>query len=97
VPSQHRIHDSSAADNDHDRPQPGVKPVTPDVRTPEDLARWADAIAAGQVPFPCELDQKRARVLASEVGRRRRSRLTQFIARAIAQDIFRAARSKEAT
>jgi hypothetical protein len=52
-------------------PQPGVDPVTPDLRSKEDLARRTGAIAAGQVPFPGEIDQERARVLASEVGRRR--------------------------
>jgi hypothetical protein len=94
---QDRSHKIAEAEKDQSRLQPSVDPVTPDLRTPEDVSRWADAIAAGQISFPGELDQERARVLACEVGRRRRLRLIRFIGRAIAHDIFRAARSKEAT
>jgi hypothetical protein len=60
-----------------------------DALTGDRLARWAAVVASGEAAFPtglCDEDQER---LLSEVRRQRRSRLIQFVARVIAQDILR--------
>ena len=60
---------------------------------PEALAQWADAIAVGQAGFPVGLSDQQLETLAAEVARRRRQRLFVFLARAIAWDIHREART----
>lgn len=52
-----------------------------------DLERVADLAASGDVPFPEDLPADQLLQLAAMVRERRRYRLVQFIARAIAHDI----------
>jgi len=61
----------------------------PAALTNEMLARWAEAVANGEAPFPSDLSNEDQERLLEHVRRRRRSRLVQFVARAIAQDILR--------
>ncbi len=61
--------------------------VNADARSNRDLARRADAVAHGQVPFPEDLDDDEAERLRLEVVRRRHRRLVAFIARAISRDM----------
>lgn len=61
----------------------------PAALTNEMLARWADAVANGDAPFPSGLSDEDQERLLEHVRRRRRARLVQFVARAIAQDILR--------
>ena len=61
----------------------------PAALTAETIARWAEAVANGEAPFPSGLNDQDQERLVTYVQRRRRSRLVQFIARAIAQDILR--------
>ncbi len=61
--------------------------VNADERSNRDLARRADAVAHGQVPFPEDLDDDEAERLRLEVVRIRRRRLVTFIARAISRDM----------
>jgi hypothetical protein len=60
-----------------------------DFFSPEELQRWADLVASGEVTFPENLSPGGCKQLAEEVRRRRRSRLVKFVARAIAEDIRR--------
>jgi hypothetical protein len=53
------------------------------------LSRWADAVANGEAQIPEEITPEDRQRLVAEVRRRRRARLVQYIARAIAQDILR--------
>jgi len=81
------------------RPQtsPTVAPEAPNPEsaaapsglTAEQLARWAELIAGGEAHFPGSLGRDQQRHLLELVRQRRRSRLVQFIARAIAQEIWR--------
>ena len=66
-------------------PLPGC--VNTDARSTADLARRAEVIATGQVPFPEDLPDGVAERLRLEVARRRRGQLVQLIARAMARDI----------
>lgn len=57
--------------------------------TPEKLDQVANMVAQGEFPFPIGLAPDQVEQLAIEVRKRRRRRLVQFIARSIAQDIWR--------
>ncbi len=57
--------------------------------TAEQLARWAELVANGETPFPKGLTRDQGHRLLELVCQRRRARLVQFIARAIAQEIWR--------
>jgi len=62
---------------------------TPATRlSPDQLNRWAELVAGGEVSFPDHLHNEDRALLVEEVQRRRRSRLVHSIARAIAQDIL---------
>ena len=54
-----------------------------------DIDRWAQLVADGQTSFPTELTSPQRETLMHRVARLRRTRLLNFIARAIAEDIFR--------
>lgn len=58
-----------------------------DARAENDLARMAEVVANGQVPFPTDLPESEAERLRLLVVCRRRKRLVTLIARAIARDI----------
>lgn len=58
-----------------------------DAESKSHIARWAEAVANGQVPFPADLSEGEAERLRLEVVLRRRIQLVSFIARAIARDI----------
>ena len=62
---------------------------TPELQSPEQLARLADLVACGGLPLPVDLHPDLLEHLAHEVRQRRHRRLVSFIARAIAKDIFR--------
>lgn len=57
--------------------------------TPEKLDQVARIVAQGEFPFPTGLTSDQAAQLATEVRKRRRRRLVKFIARSIAQEIWR--------
>jgi hypothetical protein len=50
--------------------------------------RWAQLAADGQVPLPLHLQSPTREAIITRVAQLRRSRLVEFIARAIAQDIW---------
>jgi hypothetical protein len=52
--------------------------------TPEQVRRWAELIADGRDRFPADLQPPDREGLLAAVLRRRRDRLVQYIARAIA-------------
>ena len=54
----------------------------------EQLARWADLIAIGKMPFPSELSAEEVGYLVSEVSMRRSRRLVHTVAVAIARSIW---------
>ena len=86
-PKPHRT-DPGSADSER-IPRCVAQPTTNGLLVPDELNRWADLVANTEVAFPEGLTAvDRARLL-EDVRRRRRSRLVQFIARAIAQDILR--------
>ena len=58
-----------------------------DAKSKTDLARQAELIATGQVPFPNDLPDGETERLRLEVVRRRRKQFIKLIARAIARDI----------
>ena len=58
-----------------------------DARSKSDLARRAEVVADGQVPFPADLPEGEAERLRLEVIHRRQRLFVTFIARAIARDI----------
>jgi hypothetical protein len=58
------------------------------------MDRWATLIADGQDAFPADLPPPDRDRLLAEVRRRRRDRLVEHIARAIALDLRRAAQPK---
>ena len=64
-----------------------VQPAANDFRSPEELKRWADLVANAEVAFPENLTAEGRAQLVEQVRRRRRFRLVQYIARAIAMDI----------
>jgi hypothetical protein len=53
------------------------------------LQRTAELVAAGDLPLPQHLTDEQLAMLVREVRQRRRQRLVQYVARAIAQDILR--------
>jgi hypothetical protein len=55
----------------------------------QQLQRWAELVAHGGVPVPDGLTPGEQEWLLRDVARRRRARLVQYIARAIALDIHR--------
>lgn len=57
-------------------------------RRRELLARWADLIAIGKMPFPGELSAEEIGYLVSEVSMRRCRRLVHTVAMAIARSIW---------
>ena len=59
----------------------------------DQLTRWADLIANGEVGFPANLPAGQLRELIAEVRQLRRNRLIDYIARAIALDIHRSCES----
>jgi hypothetical protein len=70
-----------------------------EVSKPEslDLARCAQLIAVGQIPFPSHLPSDEVRKLAIEVLRLRRERFVRYIAGAIACDIHESAKRNKGT
>jgi hypothetical protein len=60
--------------------------------TPQQLARLAELVADGRAALPPGLPAEQLPELIRDVQRRRRDRLLQFIARAIARDLHRAGR-----
>ena len=66
-------------------PLPGC--VHTDARSTADLARRAEVIATGQVPFPEDLPDGVAERLRLEVARQRQKQFVKLIARAIARDL----------
>ena len=57
------------------------------VRSDQQLQRIAALVADGDLPLPLDLPDKQLAKLVREVQERRRRRLVQFVARAIAMDI----------
>jgi hypothetical protein len=55
--------------------------------TAEQVQRWAELIADGSAQFPADLAPPDRDRLLAEVSRRRRDRLIQHIARAVALDL----------
>jgi hypothetical protein len=73
------------------QPQPPVAAVAaPTEPLSEDqLARWADLIAAGRAEFPDGLAATQMAHLGSQVRERCRARLVHWIARTVALDLHR--------
>ena len=65
------------------------KEYTDLLSTPEKLDQVATIVAQGEFPFPTGLVFDQIEQLADEVRKRRRRRLVKFIARSIAQEIWR--------
>jgi hypothetical protein len=72
------------------RPPVGPAPAPPCTAAPgltdEQVCRWAELIAGGDL-FPADLPPPDRDRLLAEVRRRRRDRLVRHIARAIARDL----------
>jgi len=81
-----RIKPSTA--NSDGREPPSSAPATEELST-DQLTRWADLIANGEVGFPANLPAGQLRKLIAEVRQLRRDRLIHYIAHAIARDIHR--------
>ena len=65
----------------------------PERYSPAHLDRIADLVACGEVPLPLDLPMDQLERLAAEVRKRRRERLVDFVAHAIAADIRRSRQS----
>ena len=85
-------------ESDHastETPQDGPRPAAAEpMRTAEQVQRWSELIADGYDAFPADLTPPDRDRLRAEVCRRRRQRLVQHIARAIALDLHGAALSE---
>lgn len=55
----------------------------------EQISRLADHISAGEMQIPDDFSKSDKEVLLAEIHHRRRRRFIQFIARAIASDIYK--------
>jgi len=62
---------------------------SPELPSPAPTSRLADLVACGELPLPDGLSSGQLEHLALEVRKRRRKRLVDYIARAIAIDIHR--------
>lgn len=74
--------------NDDTR-EPHEADVQTQLSTVQGFSRWADLVARGEVAFPTGLTEGQEESLLQAVRQRRRQRLVQVIARAVAQDIRR--------
>lgn len=78
-----------ASEANDDTREPQEADVQIQLSTVQSFSRWADLVARGEVAFPAGLTQGQEETLLQAVRQRRRQRLVQFVARAIAQEIRR--------
>lgn len=82
LPDRQRV-SGNAAVEPHAEPCESLEgPISPDR-----LQYWADLVISRRIEFPGHLAPNDERRLVTEVRRRNRSGLVQFVARAIARDI----------
>ena len=75
---------STTEEDQRQNPRTGARPADDDL-----LDRLAELIANGEAQFEDAGDEEERQALATKVGRKRRLRLVNFIAREIARDILR--------
>ena len=92
--SNHQLDSTNLDDGATDHETQSVSSAQAEPYSPEQFRRTAELVASGELPLPRRLPAEQRTALAREVQRRRRRRLVQFVARAIAVDILAAREPK---